>query len=214
MKSSPAEDSGVSPSEPAAAAPRPLLGVVLAGGRSSRMGRDKAELPWQGQTLLDHTLALLARLQPVCLRVSGRAHALGIADLHPLSGPPGAVLSVLEWLHARGELDGRALLLLPVDMPLLQEATLQRLLAAVRPGRAACFRQQVFPCVLPASPALLHHLRALFAEGSTPGGRRSLRALLTFSAVLEVDEAGVDPAEFSNVNTPEDWQRLLGGVRA
>ena len=214
MKSSPAEDSGVSSSAPASAAPRPWLGIVLAGGRSARMGRDKAQLPWRGQTLLEHTLALLARLQPDGLRVSGRAHALGITDLHPLSGPPGAVLSVLEWLHARGELDGRALLLLPVDMPLLQEATLRQLLAAVQPGRAACFRQQVFPCVLPASPALLDHLRALFADGSTPGGERSLRALLRFCAVLDVDEAGVDTTEFSNVNTPEEWQRLVGGVRA
>lgn len=178
------------------------------------MGQDKAQLPWRGQTLLEHTLALLARLRPADLRVSGRAHALGIADIHPLSGPPGAILSVLEWLHARGELDGRALLLLPVDMPLLQEATLQCLLASVRPGRAACFRQQVFPCVLPASPVLLQHLRTLFADGSTPGGQRSLRALLRFCTVLEVDDAGVDPAEFSNVNTPEDWQRLLGGTRA
>lgn len=42
---------------------RQATGIVLAGGRSTRMGRDKASLPWGGGTLLE---MVLARLVPVC----------------------------------------------------------------------------------------------------------------------------------------------------
>jgi molybdopterin-guanine dinucleotide biosynthesis protein A len=59
----------------------PLTGIVLAGGRSTRMGRDKASLPWGDGDLLNTVLAALA---PVCRRlivVSNVPRTIGLAEV-------------------------------------------------------------------------------------------------------------------------------------
>ena len=59
----------------------PLTGIVLAGGRSTRMGRDKASLPWGDGDLLNTVLAALA---PVCRRlivVSNVPRMIGLAEV-------------------------------------------------------------------------------------------------------------------------------------
>lgn len=62
----------------------PVAGVVLAGGRSTRMGRDKATLPWAGTTLLGHVLAVLGAA------VDGPLVVVGAADRPPppIPAPP------------------------------------------------------------------------------------------------------------------------------
>jgi molybdenum cofactor guanylyltransferase len=90
-------------------------GFVLAGGRSSRMGRDKALLQLDGRSLLDIALDTLRALPlPAPPRVAGgRSHAGAIADLHPGCGP----LSGMETALAAST---RPLnVFLPLDMPLL-----------------------------------------------------------------------------------------------
>jgi molybdenum cofactor guanylyltransferase len=186
-----------------------FIGVVLAGGKSSRMGQDKALMQYQGSTLLARAIALLDAAGAKQVLVSGRAeHSQGIPDLLPHCGPPGAVLSLLSWLEQQQRLAQLPLLMIPVDMPLLTAATVKQLLASADVGRGAYFSGEVFPCVLPASPALLTHLRALFATEQHLGGQRSLRALLKFCAALEVPSTGIAASEFSNVNTPAEWQTL------
>ncbi|HHX82749.1 MAG TPA: molybdenum cofactor guanylyltransferase [Pseudomonadaceae bacterium] len=188
-----------------------FVGVVLAGGLSSRMGSDKALLAWQGTMLLDHALTLLQAAGASQLLVSGRGeHPLGFADLLPQAGPPAALYALLEHLQRENALDGRKLLLIPVDMPLLKPATLAALVESCEKGAAKRYAGEVFPCVIPASVALLEHLRVLYQEGSQKGGGRSMKGLLAW---LQADEAPV-PAhmlqEFTNVNTPAEWQALPG----
>jgi molybdopterin-guanine dinucleotide biosynthesis protein A len=54
--------------------------VILAGGKSSRMGRDKAGLPLEGRTLLERQAELVRSLQPVELFLSGGAKDHSLAD--------------------------------------------------------------------------------------------------------------------------------------
>jgi molybdenum cofactor guanylyltransferase len=186
-----------------------LRAAVLAGGKSSRMGQDKALLQWQGETLLQRALALLHATGADQVFVSGRPeHALSVVDQLPHCGPPGAVLSLLTWLHERGQLDGAPLLLIPVDMPLLSLPTLQQLLEGVVQGRGARFRNQIFPCILPASESLYLHVRELFKDERHLGGQRSLRALLEFVQAEPVDDESISLQEFRNFNTPSEWESL------
>ena len=104
-----------------------IIGIVLAGGRSSRMGRDKALLPLAGphNTMLSRTVNLL---QDVCGRamVSGR-QAPGYAcipDMAPHCGPVGGVATALDYCQ------GAACLVLSCDMPFLHKELLQKLIAA------------------------------------------------------------------------------------
>lgn len=191
-----------------------LRAAVLAGGLSSRMGQDKALLQWQGQSWLDRAVALLQSTGAAAVHVSGRhEHPLGIPDLLPHHGPPGAILSLLDWLQQQRQLDNAPLLLIPVDMPLLTLPTLQHLLAATPAGRGGHYAGEIFPCVLPATEALHAHLQQLFAgDERQPGGRRSLRALLAFTGALALDAAGIAPVEFKNLNTPQELEQALAST--
>lgn len=185
------------------------VGVVLAGGQSSRMGRDKALLEWQGRTLLEHAVQLLQAAGVCQLLVSGRPdHPLGIPDLFLHAGPPAAVYALLHHLEATGALDDRPLLLIPVDMPNLQVSSLAMLLEAYQAGQAVRFAGQVFPCVFPASQVLLQHLRELYAVGQARGGERSMKGILDWLSCTVLAAPQGATREFLNVNTPEDWGEL------
>ncbi|MGC3992357.1 MAG: molybdenum cofactor guanylyltransferase [Chthoniobacteraceae bacterium] len=119
-----------------APSPDPALrfsAVLLAGGRSSRMGRDKAHLLWNGVPLWEHQLQTLRELEPTELLISTRAEqvyeAPGVrlipdeaADLGPLSGVAAALQFMqTEWL-----------VVLAVDLPEMSAQYLQPLLDQAR----------------------------------------------------------------------------------
>ena len=117
----------------------PLYGLLLTGGRSRRMQRDKANLEYAGQSQLARAMALL---EPLVARtfVSMRADQTAdpqraayacIADALPDLGPIGGIHAAL---HAH---PAAAWLVLACDLPFLDAATLQQLIAAREPLRLA-----------------------------------------------------------------------------
>jgi len=104
--------------------------VILAGGESRRMGRDKAFLEHGGKTLLARQLETVAALRPAEILVSGRADTdyshLGysvLLDVQPGCGPIAGIERALAL--ARSEW----VLVLAVDLPGMTSAFLGRLLA-------------------------------------------------------------------------------------
>ena len=171
--------------------PTELLGVVLAGGRSRRMGRDKTLLAFGGCTLLQRQVRLLESL---CARVvvSGAYPGFDcIADLRPDGGP-------LAGLLAAGAIWRGAVLVLPVDMPLMSTEALSEL---AQTPNAAHFGGHPLPAFFPDAAALAAAADALLA-----GEDHSVRALHRYlgSRVLPLR----DPEAFANANTPDDWRRL------
>ncbi len=109
---------------------RPLAGVVLCGGRSTRMGFDKATIRFDGETLLQRALA---RLDTVCdpvmvapgglaLTLTGRA---SVADAEPDSGPLGGLVAGLR------ASPHRLLAVVAVDLPWVDPELLGLLAAAI-----------------------------------------------------------------------------------
>lgn len=176
--------------------------VILAGGRSTRMGRDKALLRWGDSTLLAHMHALLQDAGAEEIVVSGDRPAFGgVPDRRAGTGPMGALAQLLPHLR-----DGNWIVV-PVDMPLLSADLLHAL--GRTQGRCACIAQHALPMLL----RLDTRTREIVSEiGGLSGRACSFRALQQrLDAVELAAEAWGDA--LSNCNTPEEWASLSRTVR-
>ena len=117
----------------------PLYGLLLAGGRSTRMGRDKAALAYNGRSQLEAAWALLeprvarcfVSVRPDQANDPLRARHPQIVDGREGAGPA-AGLRAAQHAHPQA-----AWLVLACDLPLLAGATLDHLIAARDPERLA-----------------------------------------------------------------------------
>lgn len=181
----------------------PRIGLLLAGGASTRMGRDKARLDWQGQPLIAHMHALLSALPLSQVVVSGaRPEYAGVIDQAPGRGPLGGIASVAQMLP------DCVLFVVPVDMPRLALPLLHRLLDA--PPRACTrFAESPLPMRLQLDGELRLWLASWLGDSDAP------RALHRLQAALAVQSLSLGPEEcalLDNVNTPEDWRKLASGL--
>jgi molybdopterin-guanine dinucleotide biosynthesis protein A len=188
-----------------------IAGLLLTGGASRRMGTDKALLEVDGRRMVDRAAAVLAAVTDPVVEVGpGWSELPAVREDPPGSGPLAAVSTGVAALRAAGH-DGRVIVL-AVDMPRVNAEVLR--LLAERPGSATAVpRADGHPQVLCAryGPDVLAAVDRLLAAGG-----KSLRALVEDLAGTG-DVAWVEPEEwepvagpgvFSDVDTPEDLQRL------
>ncbi|GIX13509.1 MAG: hypothetical protein KatS3mg118_1468 [Paracoccaceae bacterium] len=167
----------------------PVLGVVLAGGQSRRMGAEKALLPLAGQPLIARVIARLApQVAELAINANGdpaRFADFGVAVLpDPLPDRPGPLAGVLAGLaHARAR-GIPAIVTVPCDAPFLPADLVARLWTAAEPGGGAALaeasgadgrlrRHPVF-ALWPARAAAV--LSARLRAGERGGGRGPRRA--------------------------------------
>lgn len=123
-----------------------MVGVVLAGGRSTRMGRDKALIRLDGESLIRRQLRLLQETGVQRLSVAAGERRVGSAlhaeiphgvdwltDARPDCGPLAGIAGALAGLNS-GETH---LLVLAVDLPRLEVGLLGQLIGAARRTPAA-----------------------------------------------------------------------------
>lgn len=186
--------------------------ILLAGGLSSRMSEDKAELKIAGESFYQRALKLLKSVHSELILVSGResqADAIPVPDIIPHAGPPGGLYSCLEYLRGMGKLDDSPLLIIPLDMPLLHKEALMVLLEGVQEQEACHFDGEVLPCVVRASENLRRHVEGLFAESYKPGGKRSMRAILNFCNSKALGKSLFSVEVFKNINTYQDYISMI-----
>src|SRR6266550_4128179 len=113
-----------------------ISAVLLAGGESRRMGKDKAMLPFGGKPLWQIQLELLGKLEPVEIFVSARTDPAWrfrdvhfVADDSPSRGPLSGLAAALARMHTKH------LLALAIDMPFMTEKYLRFLGGQIEPGR-------------------------------------------------------------------------------
>lgn len=186
------------------AAPRPL-GLVLAGGRSRRFGREKALAEVDGRPMIAAVAAVLARgCAAVAVNApdgSGAAAFARAAGLELLPDTPGdpegplaGVRAGLLWAQSRG---AGALVTAPCDTPFLPEDFVARLAAAGAPAVAETAEGGQWLCAL-WGVDLLEPLGRRLAGGA----HGPVHALLTEHGAARV--AFDRPEAFANVNVPED----------
>ncbi len=192
----------------------PATGIVLAGGRSSRMGAEKAGIAWEGTTLLGRAVAVLADagLPVVVVRAADQElPPVGpgvrvVEDAHPGRGP-------LEGLAAglRAVGPGGVAFLCAADMPLLDSAFVARVLAAIAPwSDAAVPRVEGRPQPLAAvyRTSALGSVEALLASGG-----RSMGVLLDRLEVRWLDDLPGAVEAVRNINTPAELEEARQASR-
>ncbi|TAM16279.1 MAG: molybdenum cofactor guanylyltransferase [Rhodanobacter sp.] len=182
--------------------PPRCIGVVLAGGLSTRMGRDKAMLDWHGRPLIERQLDALRASGVDDVRVSGdRPDYRGIADAQPQLGPLGGLAGVADAVAI-----GVDLLVVPVDMPMLSAALLYRLRREHPQARGLRCAGHVLPLRLHLDEACRAFVRTLLKQREPH--RRSLRAL---QQAVGCEELALDPVETSQLldcNTEAIWNEV------
>jgi molybdopterin-guanine dinucleotide biosynthesis protein A len=193
-----------------------LTGFVLAGGKSSRMGVDKAGLSLNGRTLLDH---VLAAMRPVCDQVfiiGPRAQyedfGPGYEDIFPGCGPLSGVHTALT--HSRTPMN----LVLAVDTPFLTAELLDYLADRAENSSYTVVAPVVAGQIQPLCAAYSRSFLSI-AEAALNAGKYKLAALFPREKTLMIPEDDLRrfafaPEMFENLNTPEDLeharQRISG----
>jgi len=196
----------------AASAAAPIYALVLAGGRSSRMQRDKATLTYHGRTQLEWAVSLL---QPHAQRVfvsvrpdqtddPVRARFDQIVDTHENLGPVAGIMA------AQAKHPQVAWLVLACDLPFLDNATLTHLIAARQPRRLATAYRSSHdglpePLCAIYEPASREPLLAHVTKG-----KDCPRKFLINSDVELIDEP--NPHALDNVNTPDEYGSALAAL--
>jgi molybdopterin-guanine dinucleotide biosynthesis protein A len=189
--------------------PQPQLsraGYILTGGKSSRMGADKALLDFGGHTLLERAIAVMRETSPNFAIVGDAAkfaaYGAVIADLYPGCGPLAGIHAALR--HSSADLN----LMLAVDMPFVTRELLAFLFAAANETDAIV--------VVPRTARGFQPLCAVYRRAFAPAAEEALRAghhkidaVFPGIAVRVIEEeeltrAGFSERMFFNVNTPGD----------
>ncbi|MGH8136935.1 MAG: NTP transferase domain-containing protein [Steroidobacteraceae bacterium] len=182
-----------------------LYGLVLAGGRSSRMQRDKAVLAYHGRTQLEWAVSLLephvqrvfVSVRPDQINDPVRSRFAQIVDGQQNLGPIAGILA------AQAKYPQAAWLVVACDLPFLDAGTLAHLIWARQPQRQATAYRSSYngspePLCAIYEPATREALLEYVASG-----KDCPRKFLIHSDVQLV--AGPNPHALDNVNTPEDY---------
>jgi molybdenum cofactor guanylyltransferase len=191
-----------------------ITGVILAGGRSSRMGKDKAALVLDGRPLIARVVERLRQALDSAFIVGAedlaalQPGAPIIPDERPGLGPLGGMATALAAAHTEW------IFLVACDMPFIQPALVRHMAAialAAPQAQAVALR----------SPGGLEPLHAAYRRDIAPIVAQALRAphpsmrgLLGRLRVIEIapeEAARFDPRGLStfNANTEEEWRRAL-----
>jgi CTP:molybdopterin cytidylyltransferase MocA len=195
-----------------------VAAVILAAGFSSRMGRDKALLPIPGgETFLSRLastfsaggcaeVVVVASAAAAAVRAAierGRLPVHLVTNPDPSRGQLSSLHEAIDFLAPRAP---RALLMAPVDLPLIARTTVERVIDAwIRSGA---------PVVRPSwrgrhgHPVLFDArvLAELRAADVSAGARAVVRAHAAETFDVEAD----DPGAFDDIDTPDDYRRVVG----
>jgi molybdenum cofactor guanylyltransferase len=180
-----------------------MNGLILIGGRSSRMGSDKSLLEYHGQTQRVYLFELLTQF---CNKVFFSAHQEQDIDypkiidnqcLSPISG----ILSAFEFDS------NSAWLVVACDMPMVNQSVIKELIQNRNPTKSATtfynpINQNPEPLLTIYEPSIYEPLKKYVLEGN----KSPMRLLQT----LDIELISIkDDMILKNINTKEDYQKMI-----
>lgn len=190
-----------------AAAFEEVTGAILTGGKSSRLGRDKALLPMNGKPLAVHMHTLLADLFPEVILIGHSRPELeimgltSIPDLIPGKGVLGGIYTALHVCKTPYVFVAAA------DMPFLTPSLITGILA---------YRHRA-DAVIPSGPKGMEPLCAVYSKTCSGTikqsiGRNTLKIMEALNGLKvlspEIGPKDSEPDPFFNINHPEDLKKL------
>lgn len=180
-----------------------VLGILLNGGQSRRMRTDKGMLSIDGLTNVDRMNALLSRCQVTEVITSGQ-QANSIADLYPQGGPLAGILSVIVKKRPS------AVMVIPIDMPLLTPKAINALInQGLAHQKACCYESYSLPVFIPVTDLLIDTLTGEFESDryQQDGKGPSFKYLMSKIGCHYLP--AVDSQELINTNTPQEWDNAV-----
>jgi molybdenum cofactor guanylyltransferase len=186
--------------------------VLLAGGQSRRMGRDKAAILFRGKPLWRIQLDLLHKLQPAEIFISARTDPAWrppgltfVPDQPPSRGPVSGLAATLARIRSNH------LLVLAIDMPSMDEKHLRYLCDKIEPGRGVLpmmgKRSEPLAAIYPVE-ARVEFVNALSGADFS---MQTLTNQLVKMGKLRVSRVSQEEQRFyRNLNEPDDLDDLTG----
>jgi len=169
-----------------------IVGVVLAGGQSKRMGTDKSSLKIGNLTLMQHAKTILTSAGINKIFVSG---AQNIQDTYINKGPVAGIYACLEHLNQYG-----LILFIPVDMPLLNKHVLLALMNQ-KTQHAICFKNQQLPIIIKNNLISRQIIKQQLDNELL--SIKNMLAKLNATSIISQFSNNV----FTNTNTEKDWTK-------
>lgn len=189
-----------------------VAGVILAGGAATRIGGEKALLPFRGSTLLDAVIArVTTQAYPLTLNVPAERvdvyrsrypnYRLLFDPFTERVGPLGGVIAGLEW--AQTLQDVRWLASFPCDTPFLPHNLVAQLMASAHEGPVFAHDGEGMHGTCAAWPVgCIDRLRKGVVAGRLRSVHSAMQALRGATRLIQAD-----PHAFFNINTPGDLAR-------
>jgi molybdopterin-guanine dinucleotide biosynthesis protein A len=192
----------------------PLYGLVLAGGRSTRMRRDKATLSYQGRNQLDRAMELLdscverafVSVRPDQRADQARARYPQVVDAHEGLGPIAGIAA------AQALVPSAAWLVLGCDLPYVRSGTVAHLIAHRDPARSATAYRSSHDGLPEPLCAIYEPRSAAAILERINAGKSCPRKFLIQSDALILEQP--DPRALDNINTPEEYTAASGTLLA
>lgn len=165
-----------------------IAGVVLAGGRSQRMGKNKAMLQYKQRPLLDHMIDIVNQCGVDRVYISGQQDGYAcIEDDTVFAGPAMAMQNIVTKFDAYDRF-----LFVPVDMPFLTPDVLMPLMSE---KTSAYYTGWPLPCVIKRQKEFCNEV--------------SVKELLKSCHAVEMDLPEPFLKNMRNINTPQEWERVV-----
>ena len=190
----------------------PLYGLILAGGLSSRMQRDKAALAYQGRSQLDRAFDLVGRhasksfVSVRSTQIAEPTRALRPLIIDSVEGE-GPIVGIRSALAAHPE---TAWLVLACDLPFLTDAVLEQLLVERDPNVLATAFLSAHDGLPEPLCAVWEPAAAVALSAEFKGGALCPRKFLRTHAVKLIEPR--DRRALDNINTPEEYALAQGAL--